>query len=141
MIDDKSNRDETEGSIRRLKKLFGRMKRILIIDEDTDWLAAMRSFFERSGHEASLASSYPEGYELLEAILPDLIFLDIKPGDPTGLLLYKKIKQQKKLALIPIIVTSHNADATKLYQPYGESAFLKKPFQLSRLMKTLRIYL
>jgi two-component system OmpR family response regulator len=117
------------------------MKRILIIDEDIDWLAAMRSFFERSGHETTLASSYPEGYELLEAILPDLIFLDLKAGDPTGLLLYKKIKQQEAFIHIPIIVTSHNADATKLYRPYGESAFLKKPFQLARLMKTLRIYL
>jgi DNA-binding response OmpR family regulator len=117
------------------------MKRILIIDEDIDWLAAMRSFFERSGHEASLACSYQEGYELLEVILPDLIFLDIKPGDPNGLLLYKKIRQQEEFAHIPIVVTSHNEEATKLYRPYGEAAFLKKPFQLSRLMKTLRIYL
>jgi CheY-like chemotaxis protein len=117
------------------------MKRILIIDEDFDWLAAMRSVFERSGYETSLASSYPEGYDLLEAILPDLVFLDITPGDPNGLLLYRKIKQQEEFIHIPIVVTSHNADATKLYRPYGESAFLKKPFQLSRLMKTLRIYL
>jgi CheY-like chemotaxis protein len=117
------------------------MKRILIIDDDIDWLAAMRSFFDRSGHETTLASSYPEGYELLEVILPDLIFIDIKSGDPNGLLLYRKIKQHEEFAHIPIIVTSHNADATKLYQPYGEAAFLKKPFQLSRLMKALRIYL
>jgi two-component system, cell cycle response regulator len=117
------------------------MKRILIIDEDVDWLTAMRSFFERSGYETSLASSYQEGYELLEAILPDLIFLDIKSGDPNGLLVYKKIKQQEEFVHIPLIVTSHNADTSKLYQPYGESAFLKKPFQLARLMKTLRIYL
>ncbi|HEV3410985.1 MAG TPA: response regulator [Puia sp.] len=117
------------------------MKRILIIDEDVDWLLAMRSFFERSGYEASLASSYPEGYELLEVVLPDLIFIDINSGEPNGLLLYRKIKQQEEFARIPIIVTSQNAEATKLYQPYGEAAFLKKPFQLSRLMKTLRIYL
>ncbi|HUB59274.1 MAG TPA: response regulator [Puia sp.] len=119
----------------------GRMKRILIIDEDVDWLAAMRSFFERSGYEATLASSYPEGYELMEALLPDLIFLDIKSGDPNGLLFYKKIKQQEQFAHIPIVVTSHDANTAKLYRPYGEAAFLKKPFQLSRLMKTLRIYL
>jgi len=117
------------------------MKRILIIDEDVDWLAAMRSFFERSGYEATLASSYPEGYELMEALLPDLIFLDIKSGDPNGLLFYKKIKQQEQFAHIPIVVTSHDANTAKLYRPYGEAAFLKKPFQLSRLMKTLRIYL
>ena len=117
------------------------MKRILIIDEDIDWLAAMRSFLERSGHAATVACSYPEGYELLEAILPDLIFLDITPGDPNGLLLYKKIKGQEEFAHIPVIVTSHHAETTKLYQPYGDAAFLKKPFQLSRLMKTLSVYL
>lgn len=117
------------------------MKRILIIDEDVDWLIAMRSFFERSGHETTLAGSYKEGYELLEIILPDLILLDLKSGDPNGPLLYKKIKQQEEFAHIPIVVTSHNSEATQLYRPYGESAFLKKPFQLSRLMKTLRIYL
>jgi len=117
------------------------MKRILIIDEDIDWLTAMRSFFERSGHAASVASSYPEAYELLEAILPDLILLDITPGDPNGLLLYKKIKLQGDFAHIPIIVTSHHAETNDLYRPYGDAAFLKKPFQLSRLMRTLRIYL
>ena len=117
------------------------MKRILIIDEDPDWLQAMRSFLERSGHETSVSSSYPEAFDLLEAIHPDLIFLDMMPEDPSGLLLYKKIKQNETLALIPIIVTSHHVEATSLDRPYGESAFLKKPFQLSRLTKTLRIYL
>ena len=117
------------------------MKRILIIDDDIDWLAAMRSFLERSGHKATVACSYQEGYELLEAILPDLIFLDITPDDPVGLLLYRKIKLQDAFAHIPIIVTSHHAEATQLYKPYGDAAFLKKPFQLSRLMKTLNIYL
>lgn len=120
---------------------YNEMKRILIIDEDVDWLLAMRSFLERSGHESTLAASYPEGFELLEAMRPDLIFLDIRPGDPSGLLLYRKIKQEAEFAAIPIVVTSHHADAPQLYQPYGDAAFLKKPFQLSRLMKTLRIYL
>ena len=69
------------------------------------------------------------------------LLLDIQPGDPTGLLLYKKIKLQEEFAHIPIIVTSLHSEATKLYLPYGEAAFLKKPFQLSRLMKTLRVYL
>jgi CheY-like chemotaxis protein len=117
------------------------MKRIMIIDEDADWLQAMRSFLERGGHETSVASSYPEAFELVEVVHPDLIFLDIKPLDPNGLLLYRKIKQDQVYALIPIIVTSHHAEATKLYRPYGEAAFLKKPFQLSRLTKALRIYL
>lgn len=117
------------------------MKRILIIDEDVDWLLAMRSVLERNGHESTVAASYQEGFELVEALYPDLIFLDIQPGDPNGLLLYRKIKQLEEYAHIPIIVTSHHAEATKLYKPYGEATFLKKPFQLSRLMKTLKIYL
>jgi CheY-like chemotaxis protein len=117
------------------------MKKILIIDEDVDWLSAMKSFFERSGYEPALAASYPEGFDMLGLMQPDLVFLDIEPRDPSGLLLYRKIKQQDEYARIPVIVTSHHAEALKLYQPYGEAAFLKKPFQLSRLLKTLRVYL
>lgn len=117
------------------------MKKILIIDEDIDWLSALKSFFERSGYEPALAASYPEGSEMLMLVQPDLVFLDIKPHDPSGLLLYRKIKQQDEYARIPVIVTSHHTEALKLYLPYGDSAFLKKPFQLSRLLKTLRVYL
>jgi CheY-like chemotaxis protein len=72
----------------------------LLMKTSTGWSPCAHSLNE--GHEASLASSYPEGYELLEAILPDLIFLDIKPGDPNGLLLYKKIKQQRNLRISPL---------------------------------------
>jgi len=117
------------------------MKKILIIDEDVDWLSAMKSFFERSGYEPALAASYPEGFDMLGLMQPDLVFLDIEPQDPGGLLLYRKIKQLDDYARIPVIVTSHHAEALKLYLPYGDSAFLKKPFQLSRLLKTLRVYL
>jgi DNA-binding response OmpR family regulator len=117
------------------------MKKILVIDEDTDWLAAMKSFFERSGYEPVLASSYPEGYELLELFRPDLVFLDIKPRDPNGILLYKKIRQGEEFMQLPVIITSHSAEASTIFQSYGEAAFLKKPFQLSGLLKTLSVYL
>jgi len=114
------------------------MKKILIIDEDTDWLSALKPFFERSGYHPSLANSYPEGFAVLDKVQPDLIFLDIQPGNPNGQLLYKKIKGQDKYAHIPIVVTSHTADTMKIS---NTDAFLKKPFQLSGLLSTLQHYL
>ena len=114
------------------------MKKILIIDEDTDWLSALKPFFERSGYHPSLASSYPEGFAILDKVKPDLIFLDIKPGNHNGHLLYKKIKGQDKYAHIPIIITSLTSQSTHLYHA---DAFLKKPYQLSGLLQMLRQYL
>ena len=114
------------------------MKRILIIDEDNDWLSALKPFFERSGYHPSLANSYPEGFAILDRVQPDLIFLDIQPGNPNGQLLYKKIKGQDKYAHIPIVITSHTADTMKIS---NTDAFLKKPFQLSGLLSTLQHYL
>jgi DNA-binding response OmpR family regulator len=114
------------------------MKKILIIDEDTDWLSALKPFFERSGYHPSLANSYPEGFAILDRVQPDLIFLDIQPGNLNGQLLYKKIKGQDKYAHIPIVVTSHTPDTMKIS---NTDAFLKKPFQLLGLMRTLRHYL
>ncbi len=128
------------------------MKKILIIDEDRDWLLALKRFFERNGYHPYLADSYPESYAVLGRVLPDLIFLDIQPVNPNGLLLYKKIKGHDKYAHIPVILTSHTANIIKLTSEstkltsesitlHHADAFLKKPFQLSGLSQMLRQYL
>ena len=117
------------------------MARIIVVDEDVDWLVGMRSFLERNGHQTTLAASYREGFELIEVVRPDLIFIDLDPGDLNGILLYRKVKQHGELSQIPVIITSYHEEARSLYRPYGDTAFLKKPFKLSRLIKTLGVYL
>ena len=53
------------------------MARILMIDDDSDIVEAVRIPLEAAGHEFHRAQSGAEGLRLLPAIVPDLIILDV----------------------------------------------------------------
>jgi CheY-like chemotaxis protein len=53
------------------------MSRILMIDDDSDIVEAVRIPLEAAGHEFHSAPSGAEGLRLIRAILPDLIILDV----------------------------------------------------------------
>lgn len=117
------------------------MKKVLVIDEDADWLGAMEFFLKRQGYDAVLLNSYREGLVVLPFFKPDLILLDIRPGNLDGPLLCKKIKEGVGYRDIPVIFVSGHKEALTLYKDYGANAFLKKPFQLAMLMTTLQEHL
>lgn len=113
------------------------MRKVLVIDEDQDWLSAMRCFLKRQGHDAVLINSYREGFLVLHSFKPDLIFLDIKPDNLDGPLLCKKIKEQAGYQHTPVVFVSSSQEPLKTYHNYGAVAFLKKPFQLAELQNVL----
>lgn len=115
----------------------GSVKKVLVIDEDQDWLSAMRVFFERQGYDTVLINSYRAGFLILHSFKPDLIFLDIKPDKLDGPILCKKIKEQAGYRHTPVVFTFSSRESLKIYQNYGASAFLKKPFQLAALLNIL----
>ncbi len=53
------------------------MARILMIDDDSDIVEAVRIPLEAAGHEFHRASSGASGLELAESVRPDLIILDV----------------------------------------------------------------
>jgi len=53
------------------------MARILMIDDDSDIVEAVRIPLEAAGHEFHRAPSGADGLRLLAAIVPDLIILDV----------------------------------------------------------------
>jgi len=53
------------------------MARILMIDDDSDIVEAVRIPLEAEGHEFHRASTGAAGLEMVEAVSPDLIILDV----------------------------------------------------------------
>jgi len=116
------------------------MKKILVIDKDPDWLFAMECFLKRQGYVVATAGAYQEGLLLLGGCRPDLIFLDICPGDPEGGLLCRKITADATFGHIPVILSSSDKAVLEAYRDYGAAACLKKPFKLTALRVVLRLY-
>jgi len=117
------------------------MSKILVVDDETIFLDAMKAILNRYNYEVAISVSCVEGFELLRTFRPDLIFLDINVGYQDGRELCKKIKTSAEFSHIPIILISAHHDHLKFYADCGADAGIRKPFQLPILLETLEKFL
>jgi len=59
-------------------------KRVLIIDDETDFCLLMKNYFVRKNYEVHIFHTLQEGMKNLDAIKPDIIFLDNNLPDGLG---------------------------------------------------------
>ncbi len=80
-------------------------KRILIVDDDMDYLFQMQLKVEQMGFETITAESQAEAEKIISEIRPDLCILDLMmESDDSGFVLSYKIK--KKYPDVPIIIAT-----------------------------------
>lgn len=117
------------------------MKKIMIVDDDKDLLAALKGFLERQGYDVAVSTSCAEGIDTLSSFKPELIFLDVNVGTEDGREMCRTIKTMANHKHIPIVLISANDDALRTHEAYGAAAFLRKPFQPSQLLNLAASYL
>ncbi len=82
-------------------------KKVLIIDDDRDYVAAISALLEGSGYAVSRASDGAEGFDLARALEPDLILLDVMMTERTeGFFTLQRMRAVPALARVPIVVAS-----------------------------------
>lgn len=59
-------------------------KRVLIIDDETDFCLLMKNYFSRRNFEVYISHTLAEGMKNLESTKPDIIFLDNNLPDGLG---------------------------------------------------------
>lgn len=80
-------------------------KKILIIDDDADYLFQMELQVRNFGYEVITASSQEEGEKVLDTLKPDLAIVDLMmESKDSGFILSYKIK--KKYPDVPVIIAS-----------------------------------
>jgi CheY-like chemotaxis protein len=80
-------------------------KRILVADDDFDYLEQMKIFIEGFGYEIITAESQKECEEIIEETRPDLAILDLMmENEDSGFILSYKLK--KKYPDVPVIIAT-----------------------------------
>jgi two-component system, OmpR family, response regulator len=80
-------------------------KRILIVDDDMDYLYQMQVKVEQMGFETITAESQAEAEKIIQELKPDLCILDLMmEADDSGFVLSYKIK--RKYPDVPIIIAT-----------------------------------
>ena len=106
-------------------------KKIMIIDDDPTVVRYLQAVFSDNGYTTFTASSTSEALELVRQEKPDLITLDLQLPDEWGPRFYRKLRKEKDLKDIPIIVIS-GIDGDHAVK--DAIAFIAKPFDPEKLI-------
>ena len=80
-------------------------KRLLIIDDDPDFVEGIKSILEGADYEVEVAYNPTDGFEALQTKPPDLLLLDIMMGrGAEGVMLARKLRKDPNLREIPILI-------------------------------------
>jgi len=81
------------------------IKKILLIDDDQDFISAQSVLLGHSGYEIIVAHSGLEGFQKAKISTPDLIILDVNmETENAGFDLNRKIRNDSELSKVPIIM-------------------------------------
>jgi signal transduction histidine kinase len=118
---------------------------IYCVDDDVDILSLYQIILDNAGHEVSMLSSGEEALAAIYKRNPDLIILDEKMSDCSGMEICQRVRNDKSLPFIPIImVTGVDSKEGKIKSlEEGIDDYILKPFDheelLAKVMVMLRI--
>lgn len=113
------------------------MKHIMVVDDERDILTCLHEALSAEGYRVSAAISGAEALDLLARDTPDLIILDLRMPDISGVEVLQKLRRTHPK--LPIIVCS----ALRSYKTDFDivsgnvSAFLDKPLDLQEMIDTV----
>jgi two-component system cell cycle response regulator len=116
------------------------MKKILVIDDLPENVFILQDRLVQEGFEVITAYDGNEGLEKANAVLPDLILLDVMMPDISGFEVCKILTTNEKTKHIPIILVTAKASAedTKEGLEAGAFDYIKKPFNRIELMARVK---
>jgi CheY-like chemotaxis protein len=123
------------------------MAKILVVDDDPDFVEITRIILENNGYDVVSASDSNEAIEKMRNDKPDLVLLDIMMSQPLdGVEVSKKMLEDDNLKKVPIIVVSSITDSPHLaefpsneYLPLDD--WITKPAQPEDLLAKISKYL
>jgi len=107
-----------------------RNKKILLVDDDADWVELLRYNLMKAGFSIGTAFNGLEAVRKARSLLPDVILLDLMLPELDGFAVCEILRRDKTTASIPIIMlTALSGELGRLAGlDVGANEYLTKPF-------------
>jgi len=117
------------------------MKKILLIEDDSDLYALLKYNLEKEGFTLVGSQTGKGAIDLCRRERPDLILLDIMLPDSDGLDICKGIRSHPELQHIPVIfLTARASEADRIVGlELGANDYIVKPFFIRELIARMKI--
>jgi DNA-binding response OmpR family regulator len=113
-------------------------KRILIIDDEPEFVNLVKMRLEANGFEVITAYNGQEGLKVAKRELPDLILLDIIMPQADGFRVYEELHGNPSTRDIPVIVVTARGKMKDLFDLEEISGFVEKPFEDAELLEKIK---
>jgi len=119
------------------------MAKVLVIDDDVTFTSILNLGLRGKGYTVEVAHDGAEGLHKAGEFRPDLIILDVNMPKLSGFDVALRLKGDKELKAIPIILLTALSQDVNIERGYnlGVEDYLTKPFSVDHLFLKVRKYL
>jgi two-component system, NtrC family, response regulator AtoC len=114
-----------------------RGKRILVIDDEKVIIESVGMFLSEKGYSVEGAVSATEGREKILAFRPDVVILDIRLPDGSGLDLLDELREANRELPVIMITAFHDMDSTIGAIKRGATEYITKPIDADELERAV----
>jgi CheY-like chemotaxis protein len=113
----------------------GQRYTILVADDEPEVVSLVEIVLATEGYKVEGAAHGKEAVDKIEANPPDLILLDMRMPEMTGLMVLDHLRSDPALASIPVIMLSVVITDPEIRTAleHGAIAYLSKPFEIREL--------
>jgi two-component system, OmpR family, alkaline phosphatase synthesis response regulator PhoP len=115
--------------------------RILLVDDDADFVAATKKILESKSWEVVVAANGEDGIKKAKSEKPDLILLDMMMPVKDGFLAAKDLKADKDVAKIPVLaLTSFSQNLGDPFEIQVDE-YIQKTIAPAQLLEKVQVHL
>ncbi|MBM4461839.1 MAG: response regulator [Chloroflexi bacterium] len=118
-----------------------RKPKILLIDDDIDFVQATSKVLESKSWEILVAFNGEEGLQKARKERPDLVLLDIMMPVKDGFLVAEEFGKDQSLSKIPVLALTSFSDPLGQPFPFEVSEYIRKPVRPKELLAKVEKYL
>jgi len=117
------------------------MKRILVVEDETKVVQALKQALEEEGYAVSAAMSGEDGFFLATTEAFDVVILDLMLPGRSGLEILEALRRNDEHTLVLILTARDTVEDRVLGLDVGADDYMVKPFAISELLARIRVLL
>ena len=113
------------------------MSKLLIVDDEADVREFARNFFKKRNINVFIAAGGKEALGIIERERPDLVLLDVRMEEMTGLEVLKTLRSKNNPVKVIMVTGVENGESVKEAHSLGIAGYIHKPLVLDELEKVV----
>jgi len=114
-------------------------KKVLIVDDEPNIVAALEFLLEKNGYQVRVAANGEEALGQLDAFAPDLVLLDVMVPKVSGYEVCQRMRARPEWRDIKIVMLSAKGREVEVEKgmSLGADLYVTKPFSSAELVATI----